>query len=465
MRRGGMLCRMSAARSLSSKVRRSLALLAERSDRASPTVFAGREDEFGLLDIAVRGTQRNEGGHTVVIQGVPGAGKTALLNEYAGRLLTASDSPQKPVIPVPLLPGDINASPAAIVQAIDRQFREFEASNEWGRRVNTAVSGASVLGSALFATFTRKDFNDFRASARAPDSLATALEDYVAFRFDRRHSTIVLLVDEAQSLSDTVRVREHLLQLHDGIKGRTQVLLACFGLASTASRLRELGVSRLATNHVRSIGALADEDAERTVTGTLDVALADYSFDHTACGEALCRRGGPLRRKRWTSAATATILAESANFPHHLANGCRAVASVALDEGIGEEPLEEKLRERCKAYKREYYDAILQPWADHSTALALALGGGEGEWAAISDVKQALMASDDFGDPVDRRRATAILKQLCANGYVAQRAGACRPELPSLSSYFQDLRRGFAPDNEVVQAAGAAMVPTAATRA
>ena len=435
---------MSAAPNLSTEVRRSLALIAERSDRASPTVFAGREDEFDLLNVAVREVQRNGGGHTVVIQGIPGAGKTALLNEYAGRLLTASDSTEKPVIPVPLLPGDINASPATIVQAIDRQFREFEASNEWGRRVNRAVSGASLLGSALFATFTRKDFNDFRASARAPDSLPTALEDYVAFRFDRRDSTIVLLVDEAQSLSDTIRVREHLLKLHDGIKGRTQVLLACFGLANTAGRLRELGLSRIATNHVRTIGALSDEDAKRTVTGTLDVALSGFPFDDGTSDEA--------GRERWTNAAAATILAESANFPHHLANGCRALANVALDEGIGDEPPAEKLRDKCKAYKREYYDAILQPWANHSTALSHALGDENGDWTPISDVKQALMASDDFGDPVDQRRATAILKQLCAIGYVEQRAGACRPVLPSLSSYFQDIRHGFAPDNEVAQA-------------
>ena len=435
---------MSGTRNLSPDVRRSLALIAERSDRASPTVFAGREDEFDLLDVAVRGVQRNEGGHTVVIQGVPGAGKTALLNEYAGRLLTASASAEKPVIPVPLLPGDINASPASIVQAIDRQFREFEASNEWGRRVNRAVGGASLLGSALFATFTRKDFNDFRASARAPDSLPTALEDYVAFRFDRRDSTIVLLVDEAQSLSDTTRVREHLLKLHDGIKGRTQVLLACFGLANTAARLRELGLSRIATNHVRTIGALSDEDAKRTVTGTLDVALSGVSFDDATSEEA--------GRERWTSAAAATILAESANFPHHLANGCRALANVALDDGIGDEPPAEKLRDQCKAYKREYYDAILQPWANHSTALAHALGNDNGDWTPISDVKQALMASDDFGDPVDRGRATAILKELCASGYVEQHAGACRPVLPSLSSYFQDIRLSFAADNEVAQA-------------
>ena len=435
-----MLWHMVAARSLSSDLRASLALLAERSDRASPTVFVGREHEFDLLDLAVRGAQRNEGGHTVVIQGVPGAGKTALLNEYAGRLLTASDSAEKPVIPVPLLPGDINAAPAAIVQAIDRQFREFEASNEWGRRVNRAVSGASLLGNALFATFTRKNFNDFRASARVPDSLPTALEDYVAFRFDRRESTIVLLVDEAQNLGDTTRVREHLLKLHDGIKGQTQVLLACFGLANTANRLRELGLSRLATNHVRSIGALSNEDAKRAVAGTLNGAFADFATNEGAHDE--------VRRERWINAATATILAESANFPHHLANGCHALAKIALDQGIGDEPPVERLRDKCREQKREYYDARLQPWANHSTALARAFGGGSGDWTPIADIKQALMASDDFGDPVDSRSAAAILRQLCANGYLERRAGACRPVLPSLSSYFKDIRRNLAPDNE-----------------
>ena len=435
-----MLWHMTAAQNLSLNARRSLALLAERSDRASPTVFVGREDELDLLDVAVRGAQRNEGGHTVVIQGVPGAGKTALLNEYAGRLLTTSDGAEKPVIPVPLLPGDINAAPATMVQAIDRQFREFEASSEWGRRVNQAVSGASPFmghrngggrhDNALFATFTRKNFNDFRASARAPDSLPTALEDYVAFRFDRRESTIVLLVDEAQSLSDTTRVREHLLKLHDGIKGRTQVLLACFGLANTANRLRELGLSRLATDHVRSIGALSNKDAKRAVTGTLKAAFGDFAFND-----------GPhdgIRREPWINAAAATILAESANFPHHLANGCHALAKIALDEGIGDEPPVERLRDKCREHKREYYDARLQPWAAHSTALAHAFGEGSSDWTPIANIKQALMASDDFGDPVDSRSATAIVQQLCANGYLQRRAGACRPVLPSLSSYFSE---------------------------
>ena len=149
---------MTIARNLPSATKRSLTRLAESSDRASPTVFAGREDEFGLLDSAVRGVRRKESGHTVVIQGVPGAGKTALLHEYAARLLAANDDMETPTIPVPLQPDVLGEQPVAIVQEIDRRFREFEDSDEWKRMANRARDGASLVAKSLFSAFTRRDF-------------------------------------------------------------------------------------------------------------------------------------------------------------------------------------------------------------------------------------------------------------------------------------------------------------------
>ena len=421
---------MTRPRNLPSSVRDSLARLAESSDRASPTVFAGREGEFGLLAAAVRGAERGEPGHTVVIHGVPGAGKTALLNEYAARLLEGEGQAQRATIAVPLRPGDLDASPVAILQEIERQFREVWAANGWPDRQNRVAGGASLLGNTLFTASMKRDFNEFRPSARAPNSLPVALDDYLAFRFDRRDSTIVLLVDEAQNLDDTVRVRRHLDTLHGGVEAHTAVVLACFGLANTVDRLQELGLSRLATGHVRSIGALSEEDAERTVAGTLDAALVDFPF-HGPSADA---------RREWVGAATAAILAESGNFPHHLANGCRALAEILLDEGIGDVPPVERLRDRCRDHRREYYDARLRRWAHHMTALAQAFSNEQDGWTPVADVKRALMAADDFGDPVDGGTATAILKELCANGYVEQYAGACRPVLPSLSSHFEAIR-------------------------
>lgn len=70
----------------------------------------------------------------------------------------------------------------------------------------------------------------------------------------------------------------------------------------------------------------------------------------------------------------------------------------------------------------------------------------EDGWTPLADVQQALMARDDFGDPVDGRTATALLKELCANGYVQRCAGACRPALLSLAAHLEMVRRGPPPE-------------------
>ena len=65
-------------------LRSSLEGLANRGDRASPLVFAGRTSELELFSHA-----NGEVGRTVVVSGVPGAGKTTLMNEYANRAMAS----------------------------------------------------------------------------------------------------------------------------------------------------------------------------------------------------------------------------------------------------------------------------------------------------------------------------------------------------------------------------------------
>ena len=216
------------------------------------------------------------------------------------------------------------------------------------------------------------------------------------------------LVDEAQNLPDSTYVEAHLDALHGGITGRTSVVLACFGLANTTERLHELGLSRLADGHVKSIGPLPDADAERTVKGTLEIALAPYTFDNGQCNES--------RRKAWVDAAAAAILAESANFPQHLTNGCRVLARIVLDKGIENSPPIEQLRNQCRERKHAYYNARLRPWSTHTTALAHAFADNAGGWTPIEDVLNTLMASDNRGKPVDEDAALSVFDGMCANG-------------------------------------------------
>lgn len=84
--------------------------------------------------------------------------------------------------------------------------------------------------------------------------------------------------------------------------------------------------------------------------------------------------------------------------------------------------------------------------ADDANAAFAQFAHEEDAWTPLADVQQALMAEDDFGDPVDGRTATALLKELCANGYVERRAGACRPALPSLAAHLETVRRSSPPE-------------------
>lgn len=420
-------------------VRSALTRLASTGDRVSPSVFAGRDAEFELLDEALLAVQRGEVGRTVVVSGVPGAGKTALMNEYANRLLASEGDGSGPVIPVPLRAGDINLPPAGLIQAIDRQFVALGTSGPWRSAANRFAAKASWLGNALTAIATKKNIREFGPSAQVPDSLDAALADYATTRFGARSCTFVLLVDEAQNLPSTDRVKTHLEALHLGIGGGTKIQLVCFGLGNTVQRLAELGLSRLASGHAKSIGVLSNDAATAVVVGTLGGALAAHTFDERERG-----------RERWIAEAADVILAESANFPHHLANGCHALARIVLANGIGPAPPVAELQAACRRHKREYYDARLLPFEDHATALANAFS--DAAWTPVDDVLRVLMAADEHGAPVPREQANAMLNALRTHEYVERHAQSYRLALPSLADHLAALRQETDPRSQTAQA-------------
>ena len=143
-----------AANDIPLDVRDSLARLTRRGDRSPPAVFVGREAELDLFESATKGVMEGARGHTVVVQGVPGAGKTALLDEYAARLLAANGNDSPPVVPVPLRPSDLNKSALAIIQEVDRQFGKADASKEWAAMVNRMVCGTTFIANTLLAMIT-----------------------------------------------------------------------------------------------------------------------------------------------------------------------------------------------------------------------------------------------------------------------------------------------------------------------
>ena len=425
-----------------------MARMADVSDRTRPAVFVGREDEIALLDAAVRGVRRGDVGHTVVVQGLPGAGKTALLHEYGSRVL-ASDASSGLVVPVPLGPEDLDMPPLAMVKTIDQSFLDHDAQGTWRRRINQVLAKGMVVGDMVVAAMTKKTIGDFKPTADAPESFGLALNEYAAFRFGAKSTTFLLLLDEAQSVPDTNRARAYLSALHRGMGGGVKVVLACFGLSNTTERLRGLGLSRLASDHVRTLDVLSNDEAKETVRKTLELALADFTFDHGSFDER--------ERSLWIETATNAILKDSGNFPHHLANGCKELGRILLAEGISREPPVGRLREMCSKRRREYYDARLAPWRNHITALAYGFGEAAAGWSSVADVVNAVMAADEYGMPVQRQTAIAALEGLRAASLIEVSKGACRPVVPSMGAYFRELRADGGQDNAVAMALRAAL--------
>ena len=430
-------------------VQRSLERLADTGDRSAPVVFAGREDEFALLERAIRGVRSGEEGHTVVIQGVPGAGKTALLGEFAARLLACGADERNPVIPVKIAATAMDSKPAAIVEEIDSAYCNLRTSEWWQRAVNQATDGAHFLGNALFAAVIRKSLGEFTVASRAPDSLNLVLNDYANLRLGRRGCTILLLVDEAQNLPDTAMVRRHLETLHVSGTGGSSVMLACFGLGNTVERLADLGLSRLATGHARTVGALSDEDARKVVAGTLDVVFAQQPFDDGALDEQ--------EREKWIGAATDAIVADSGGFPHHLTNGCRALAQAVLQEGIGASPPVDAMRAKALDYRREYYGARLRPWARHETALACAFTEAGNGRVPANAVVAALTTVAKRGQVASEETAWGVVEAMCAAGFLIERGDFLDVTLPSLLTHFRDVCRRTPPNVRTIEAVRAAL--------
>ena len=430
---------MASAHDISTDVRRALERLAEIGDRAAPVVFAGRAAEFALLESAVRGVQRGENGRTVVVQGVPGVGKTALRDEFAARLLAHDANDGKAVIPVQLNASSLGFKPGAIVEQIDRAFRALASSDWWQRAMGRAAAGAHFLGNALFAAATRKDIGDFTAASRAPDSLGVVLDDYVSQRLGRRGSTIVLLVDEAQNLQDTSTVRTHLEELHNDGAGETPMMLACFGLGNTVDRLAELGLSRLARGHVRSIGVLSNEEARQAVVGTLEDVLAGHTFKGR-------------ERSKWISDAANVILEDSGNFPHHLTNGCSALAQAVLLDGIDAAPPVNGVRERARGYRQEYYEARLRPWSRYETALAYAFTESSDGRTPTKAVVAGLATVTDRGRAVSEEVAWDVVEGICSAGFMEEQDDSLSVLLPSLMTHFQDVCQRRSPNPQMVHA-------------
>ena len=294
-----------------------------RRDRAAPPVFVGRQRELGFLHGTVAAARSGAAGMTAVVQGVPGVGMSALQEQFEKELGDAlADDPPTAVVSKDC--DFLDRTPMSLVEALATEVPLPTDS------AMPSLDEASSLGFAL----------DTFAEQIWPTGI-----------------TLILSIKEMQRMEDTLLVRRNLRAIH-GKRFDTNIAIVGFGLQGTAARLREIGLSRLATDQVATLGCMDPTEAASLVDKTLD--SLGLAADDDAWRDHLNALGiGIDVWTEWRKAARAVVLEESLGFPHHLANGIRGICRLILDGALRTpaQPQWEILRQRCQRYRAEYHAA------------------------------------------------------------------------------------------------------------
>lgn len=240
-----------------SDVKDLLLRLSRASERSDPLVFAGREhiiaETLGRTDVL---PPTGDWGNTVLIEGAPGVGKTALLREISRQAqavgattLVQPDVPQSHDIETIYaeLAAGLAVTPASVA-----------------RTTQTKTTGVSVGPAALRAS--RQS-----GATVAPPTLASP-HAVAALRGDkpwRASDKAVVFVDEVQNVVPDSAAAGLLRALHT--QQSIPVLLVCAGLSNSRAAMERAGVSRIGTANTFQLGRLPLAVAVDCVRRTLDI--------------------------------------------------------------------------------------------------------------------------------------------------------------------------------------------------
>ncbi len=296
---------------LSEENRQSLIDFSERSDKAHALYFVGRQDIItgiekttahveklianrSSAEIAKSGINLSDQ-LTWLVQGAPGAGKTALHSHLELTWIKQEDKP----IAIRMDTGDLEDE-ASLTELIANRVRKD------GAALLNRIRGLELGG--RFRWFgLGADVKTTESEQRGPLKLRDLwrlydrqLSDFIREQFPEKSRSesvaakfrpVVLLIDEIQNLQPG---DERLLErLHLGKHG-LPIFMVLAGLAWSRTRLREAGVSRFAKGHVRTLGPLAGAEAADAVRLMLEAHdIAGYQDARIAEKIAMWSDGWP----------------------------------------------------------------------------------------------------------------------------------------------------------------------------
>ena len=412
---------------------------AELPDREASPFFGGRAAEIETVESALRRIRkraleshwRPAGGETILFQGAPGAGKSALLHHLVQVWRNAGQN--APVVVDTELThfADERALALRVAEAADpaiaAQFRCSETIHSTSR-INAGGGIPGVVSGSGSAESGRQ-------AASAPAELSLAAVQNALSASER---SIVLFLDEAQGLDEFAadKVLPVISQLHKGSHGGP-FLTVFAGLAYSNAVLRERGISRFSRGHERTLSALAFEDATEIVLRM----LAEFRV-----------RGDLKLLSQWAQ----TLANESSGWPQHLHVAMQALAAQLLVSPTpGQlEPVDSQfgsgvLRDSAQAREGYYERRIDDPLAAAPNLVAETLrriGSGALRADALAYIRDAAQPGPGPKSLPKNHDAEMFLDRMIRLGVLQHAPGhklVC--PIPSLRDYVERLAKGCAP--------------------
>ena len=276
-------------------------------DRSSPVYFAGRKAELAALDKHLADIRRGERCGIALIDGIPGAGKTQLLREFATRV-RARDS---------------------AVRHVDLQTNDLN------------DPAAEIFGSIVAPL--RQEAQPFREGAADRSGLGAMLRRSDAQLWENR--ALVVTIDEVQNVSPTGR--SVLSVLHEGSHGRP-IMVAAAGLTSS---LKVLSATR------QTLTGTVDRDTISRIATVLTLGPLSRAETEEALMESVAACTGlTIPRKLLDTLAEA-----SSGFPQHVhcyARACVETAEVLTR--LDTPDAVEAVTAMGDGYRKNYYDLRLK---------------------------------------------------------------------------------------------------------
>ena len=253
-------------------------------DRGPAWFFHGRQEELNRFSRVLRYARQERKGTMFLLQGAPGAGKTALLHECKKRAVYSGW-------------GVAHIGPRALGKRSELAA-DLGKSYVTMKSRNVGIDG-QVGYSGWLAGFVRGAWGlTLEYGGRSEGEILRSVA---------KRRGLVLILDEAQDLQETGKIsiemhdaiRTTLRQIHNGDIGAPVVLLAG-GLGSTARVLESFGISRFDRRFVHQLGSLSTDEGRSVLTDWL-VNAGGIPADHE-------------NLPKWID----TLVAECHDWPQHL---------------------------------------------------------------------------------------------------------------------------------------------------